>query len=191
MNSNTLQTVAAGLFFCTALIGMSTASHALSPAEVGAMHNNCNHPNYQGDRSRCGGGGGGWSGEYDYFYMGFAWGKDTKTGDLVPYFYRHYRLSARTSIAPQWVFNDIEAITMQKCNQAYSGSCEYEAGYVNSCVSVATNTAEGFYTWKDAGYKMCSEVKREALAACQRNSKQSPQSCKIIETKKSPTFWNR
>ena len=39
-----------------ALMGIATAAYAQSAAEIGAMHNNCNHPNYQGDRSRCGGG---------------------------------------------------------------------------------------------------------------------------------------
>ena len=38
------------------LMGIATAAYAQSAAEIGAMHNNCNHPNYQGDRSRCGGG---------------------------------------------------------------------------------------------------------------------------------------
>ena len=39
-----------------ALMGMAAGVYAQSAAEIGAMHNNCNHPNYQGDRSRCGGG---------------------------------------------------------------------------------------------------------------------------------------
>ena len=38
------------------LMGMAAGVYAQSAAEIGAMHNNCNHPNYQGDRSRCGGG---------------------------------------------------------------------------------------------------------------------------------------
>ena len=33
-----------------ALMGIATAAYAQSAAEIGAMHNNCNHPNYQGDK---------------------------------------------------------------------------------------------------------------------------------------------
>ena len=53
MKSHRIQSAITGFI---ALLGIATAAYAQSAAEIGAMHNNCNHPNYQGDRSRCGGG---------------------------------------------------------------------------------------------------------------------------------------
>ncbi|MFD1245976.1 DUF4189 domain-containing protein [Paralysiella testudinis] len=156
------------------------------------MHNNCNHPNYQGDRSRCGGSQGSQGRQsFDAYEVGtnfftvLLWTKETK-----PYFYRHDNKTFYPSATDEASIAPLKRMGLQQCNQKTGGGCEYEESYVNVCIAVAYNSAEKFSTWKYEDAKSCRYAKSEAMAACKRNSKTQPKACNLIATSRYPGFWN-
>ena len=131
------------------LMGMAAGVYAQSAAEIGAMHNNCNHPNYQGDRSRCGGGNRApaaevWEDRYGSLAL------DPDTGNLYPV---ENETSKRRAIG----------VARKNCGRK---DCILTFNVRNACI--AASWGGGVYYSRGGLNKQSAEA--SATAACQENS---------------------